>query len=237
MTHRLLRALALGFATAVVLAVLLANAFAQDAGPVVNAICSDSGKAFLVWALGVIGIGSILTWSKRVMAMLPQPVQHLINFAALNWRQIAVDAGKLSAALLVCAIVACAGATDIATKLASPQGAALIAGLENFTPGISAAANAAINGQAAQNDKAMACQGIMWANAADLLFGSDLSPSAQGVIGPALAGAQTACNSPTTDIASVVQTASQAFLATLSALKQAGAPITVAAPAVAPAAS
>lgn len=80
-------------------------ALAQSAADVVNAACSDAVRPYLVWALGVIGVTSAITWAKSLMKALPQPVQHVINFLALNWRQIAVDAGKAAPAALLLAII------------------------------------------------------------------------------------------------------------------------------------
>lgn len=81
-------------------------ALAQSAADVVNAACSDAVRPYLVSALGVIGVTSAITWAKSLMKALPQPVQHVINFLALNWRQIAVDAGKAAPALLLAIILA-----------------------------------------------------------------------------------------------------------------------------------
>ncbi len=66
-----------------------------DPNSIANAVCSSSGKDIFVWAMGLIGVTNVAAWSKTFMGKMPKPVQHVINFVALNWRQIAVDLGVL----------------------------------------------------------------------------------------------------------------------------------------------
>jgi hypothetical protein len=137
MIHRLLRAVALGCAIA---AVFITAALAQSGGDIVAAVCSPQAQSLAIWALGIVGVGSLLTWSRRVMNTLPRPVQHAINFLALNWRQIAVDAKIVApmAALIVTAAVltACSG-TSVSVAPLNPADAQLM--FKNACAGISTA--------------------------------------------------------------------------------------------------
>ena len=103
----------------------ISPAFAQSAGDLVNAACSDQGKTVLVWALGAVGLANAAAWSKTLMGKLPAPVQVAIHFAAGNWRKLAEMAGVVAPVLLAAVLLAsCTGNTAVDLAAVGKQVAA-----------------------------------------------------------------------------------------------------------------
>ncbi|HEV2674168.1 MAG TPA: hypothetical protein VGV37_06460 [Aliidongia sp.] len=114
---------------------------------------------------------------------------------------------------------------DIQTALASPAGQALVIGLENFDPSVSAVVaklNAGI--AATASDKAMLCGAMSWANGLFVLSApiAGISAADQTTETAAMAGVNSVCNTSTTDVASAVNSVLTAYTTTTNALKGAG---------------
>ena len=142
-------------------------------------------------------------------------------------------------------LAGCAGGaantgTKVATALSSTTAQSLVAGVENMSGPVGtviAKVNAGLT--AVQSDKAMVCAGMSWANALfQVASSSGLVPASDAATeGAAMVATNGLCNSTTTDVASAVAAVSQTYLNTTAALKAAGVPVTVPAPAAATPAS
>jgi hypothetical protein len=137
MTHRLLRVIALGCALAIV---SIAAAFAQSPGDIVNAVCSPQGQSLALWLLGVVGVGTVLTWAKTRLAGAPPWVQAIVHFCAGNWptvlKVLRSGAALVLAIILAASLTACSG-TSVNLAPISPADAQLM--FKNACAGISTA--------------------------------------------------------------------------------------------------
>lgn len=132
----------------------------------------------------------------------------------------------------------CGGAgTKIADIAQSPTGQVLLAGVENFTPGISrvvAKVNAGL--AAAETDKQLLCGGMSWAHTlfkvAAPIAGVDEAGVAAETAG--MTAAEAICTGTTTDLDSAVVTVARAYSETTAALAAGGVPVTPAPPPVVP---
>lgn len=188
---RLVAALVLACAVFVGACLWASFADAQSPAAVLGAVCSDAARPYELALLGVF-LASAIAWSKRIMAALPAPVQHLINFAAFNWRAILAAFKIVSPVVMVLmvagALTACSGA----------QQAAVTAKVGSTV----AKANAALS--ASHQQIQMACWGIQ---AADAVFRTTYaaSPKADPAVvadeAKAVAAANVTCANPPANLA------------------------------------
>lgn len=80
-----------------------------DAGSILDAVCSPAARPYLLWLLGIVGVGNVIAWAKGSVAKLPAPVQMLIHFAALNWRKVGELAGVIAPVFLIAVLLSACG--------------------------------------------------------------------------------------------------------------------------------
>lgn len=121
------------------LALFTVAALAQTANP--PAVCSDTT---FMWLLGIVSSASVVSWFRvSLITKLPTWLQHIINFVALNWRQIAKDLQMVAAASFFLVVAACSTASIQAAT------SELSAGITSACKDVAAASTQASTTQAA----------------------------------------------------------------------------------------